>query len=203
MVTGRKALGCFISVNQVMWQPPQWVPSDDVRRARLRREYCKALCNRKQLATGSTARIFPPCRILPSKPDAARSGSPPTVGASTRLRRSLCETMLAHPQLQGFRRVSLLTRDAVSLYERLGFRPTAGALTYMEHRDPGVKNTILRALSIGLLALAGQAAAQRITPQFASGGAPPAALVVPRRPSAPALLVPQPRVPSTHWEVSP
>ncbi len=117
--------------------------------------------------------------------------------------RWLSETMLAHPQLQGFRRVSLLTRDAVSLYERLGFRPTAGALTYMEHRDPGVKNRILRALSIGLLALAGPAAAQRITPQFASGGAPPAALVVPRRPSAPALLVPQPRVPSTHWEVSP
>ena len=47
--------------------------------------------------------------------------------------RWLSETMLAHPQLQSFRRVSLLTRDAVRLYEQLGFKPSAGALTYMEY----------------------------------------------------------------------
>ena len=43
--------------------------------------------------------------------------------------------MLAHPQLQGLRRLSLLTRDAASLYAQLGFRPSAGSLTYMEYRD--------------------------------------------------------------------
>ncbi len=51
--------------------------------------------------------------------------------------RWLSETMLAHPQLQGLRRVSLLTRDAASLYAHLGFRPSAGPLTYMEYRDRG------------------------------------------------------------------
>ena|SRR2546423_804094 len=54
--------------------------------------------------------------------------------------RWLSETMLAHPQLQGFRRVSLLTRDAVPLYGQLGFRPTAGTLTYMERRPPAATN---------------------------------------------------------------
>jgi GNAT superfamily N-acetyltransferase len=44
----------------------------------------------------------------------------------------LSETMLAHPELQGFRRVSLLTLDAQPLYAKLGFTPGAGALTYME-----------------------------------------------------------------------
>ena len=49
--------------------------------------------------------------------------------------RWLSETMLAHPQLQGLRRVSLLTRDAESLYAQLGFREGAGSLKYMEYRD--------------------------------------------------------------------
>ena len=49
--------------------------------------------------------------------------------------RWLSETMLAHPQLQGLRRVSLLTRDAAPLYAQLGFRPGAGSLKYMEYRD--------------------------------------------------------------------
>jgi GNAT superfamily N-acetyltransferase len=52
--------------------------------------------------------------------------------------RWLSETMLAHPQLQGFRRVSLLTRDAVRLYGQLGFKPTADTLTYMEYRAPAI-----------------------------------------------------------------
>jgi GNAT superfamily N-acetyltransferase len=51
--------------------------------------------------------------------------------------RWLSQTMLAHPQLQGLRRVSLLTRDATPLYAQLGFRPSAGSLTYMEYRDRG------------------------------------------------------------------
>ena len=44
----------------------------------------------------------------------------------------LSETMLSHPELQGFRRVSLLTLDAAPLYAKLGFTPDAGKLTYME-----------------------------------------------------------------------
>src|SRR5216110_3704878 len=48
--------------------------------------------------------------------------------------RWLSETMLAHPQLQGLRRVSLLTRDAASLYRQVGFTPGPGSLTYMEYR---------------------------------------------------------------------
>jgi len=35
----------------------------------------------------------------------------------------LVATMLQHPDLQGLRRVMLVTRDAQSLYQRLGFRP--------------------------------------------------------------------------------
>jgi N-acetylglutamate synthase-like GNAT family acetyltransferase len=51
--------------------------------------------------------------------------------------RWLAEAMLAHPQLQGLRRVTLLTRDATSFYEQIGFTPNAGALTYMECREHG------------------------------------------------------------------
>ena len=49
----------------------------------------------------------------------------------------LVRCILAHPQLQGLRRVALLTRDAPALYERLGFvaGPPPGR-TYMERR-PG------------------------------------------------------------------
>lgn len=35
----------------------------------------------------------------------------------------LVETILRHPELQGLRRVMLATRDAHSLYRRLGFQP--------------------------------------------------------------------------------
>jgi GNAT superfamily N-acetyltransferase len=48
------------------------------------------------------------------------------------LGRWLSECMLAHPDLQGLRRVSLLTRDAVELYTRVGFTIGAGPLVYME-----------------------------------------------------------------------
>ena len=50
------------------------------------------------------------------------------------LGRWLSECMLAHPDLQGLRRVSLLTRDAVNLYTRVGFRIGAGPLVYMERQ---------------------------------------------------------------------
>ncbi|HEY9016406.1 MAG TPA: GNAT family N-acetyltransferase [Gemmatimonadales bacterium] len=50
------------------------------------------------------------------------------------LGRWLSECMLAHPALQGLRRVALLTRDAASMYARVGFSVGPGALVYMEHR---------------------------------------------------------------------
>ena len=49
----------------------------------------------------------------------------------------LVECLLAHPDLQGLRRVALLTRDAPALYERAGFThgPPEGRF-YMERRSP-------------------------------------------------------------------
>lgn len=48
----------------------------------------------------------------------------------------MVETFLAHPDLQGLRRITLLTRDAQSLYEKFGFSTKMPASTYMEIR-PG------------------------------------------------------------------
>jgi ribosomal protein S18 acetylase RimI-like enzyme len=48
----------------------------------------------------------------------------------------MIESVLAHPDLQGLRRVTLFTRDARSLYEKLGFSTEMPASTYMEMR-PG------------------------------------------------------------------
>lgn len=50
------------------------------------------------------------------------------------LGRWLSECMLAHPDLQGLRRVTLLTRDAAGLYAGLGFTIGSGSLVYMEYR---------------------------------------------------------------------
>jgi ribosomal protein S18 acetylase RimI-like enzyme len=44
------------------------------------------------------------------------------------------ERILASPELRGLRRIALLTRDAESLYRRLGFERGAGPLIYMERR---------------------------------------------------------------------
>jgi N-acetylglutamate synthase-like GNAT family acetyltransferase len=44
------------------------------------------------------------------------------------------ERVLDAPELQGLRRITLLTRDAESLYLRLGFERGAGPLVYMERR---------------------------------------------------------------------
>lgn len=52
------------------------------------------------------------------------------------LGRWLVACILAHPALQGLRRVALLTRDAPGLYEGLGFTRGAGERTYMQ-RLPG------------------------------------------------------------------
>lgn len=43
-------------------------------------------------------------------------------------------TIIAHPDLQGLRRIALLTRDARGLYEKFGFTTTMPVSTYMERR---------------------------------------------------------------------
>jgi GNAT superfamily N-acetyltransferase len=47
----------------------------------------------------------------------------------------LMEVILAHPQLQGFRRWVLATKDAHSLYERFGFIPLHRPERWMERPD--------------------------------------------------------------------
>jgi len=46
----------------------------------------------------------------------------------------LTECILAHPELQGVRRLTLLTRDAEALYAKAGFVRGAEPLVYMERR---------------------------------------------------------------------
>jgi GNAT superfamily N-acetyltransferase len=48
----------------------------------------------------------------------------------------LMECVMAHPDLQGFRRWNLATHDAHDLYARHGFRPLASPETYMEINVP-------------------------------------------------------------------
>lgn len=47
----------------------------------------------------------------------------------------LVESILRHPQLQGLRRIALMTRDAGPLYERHGFGAPAPPSGYMEIVD--------------------------------------------------------------------
>lgn len=50
----------------------------------------------------------------------------------------LMECVHAHPELQGFRRWVLLTRDAHGLYAAAGWKPLAKPDRYMERHDPDV-----------------------------------------------------------------
>ncbi|HEV8390231.1 MAG TPA: GNAT family N-acetyltransferase [Dongiaceae bacterium] len=52
------------------------------------------------------------------------------------LSKRLMQAILAHPDLQGFRRWMLATRDAHALYEKFGFRPLARPEVLMERHDP-------------------------------------------------------------------
>jgi len=54
------------------------------------------------------------------------------------LSRWLMEVIVAHPELQGFRRWVLLTRDAHGLYEKVGFKKVAAPERYMELWTPDV-----------------------------------------------------------------
>jgi GNAT superfamily N-acetyltransferase len=53
----------------------------------------------------------------------------------------LMEIVLAHPQLQGFRRWVLATKDAHSLYERFGFIPLHRPERWMERPDPNMQES--------------------------------------------------------------
>ena len=50
----------------------------------------------------------------------------------------LMECVKKHPELQGLRRWSLLTRDAHGLYQQFGFAPLASPDRWMEIHDPGI-----------------------------------------------------------------
>jgi N-acetylglutamate synthase-like GNAT family acetyltransferase len=51
------------------------------------------------------------------------------------LGRWMTECILSHPDAQGLRRFSLLTRDSQEFYAALGFVVGTGELTYMERRQ--------------------------------------------------------------------
>lgn len=50
----------------------------------------------------------------------------------------LVSCILAHPELQGLRRLLLATRDAHGLYERNGFALLSNPGWFMEINDPGI-----------------------------------------------------------------
>jgi len=52
------------------------------------------------------------------------------------LGKQLLEAVISHPDLQGLRRWSLVTRDAHGLYQRVGFAPPKMPERYMEIADP-------------------------------------------------------------------
>lgn len=53
----------------------------------------------------------------------------------------LSETILAHPDLQGFRRWALATKDAQGLYRKFGFTELKRPERWMERRDPATQET--------------------------------------------------------------
>jgi len=53
----------------------------------------------------------------------------------------MVECVLSHPDLQGLRRLALMTRDAHGLYGEFGFKPMADATRYMEIHRPDVYQT--------------------------------------------------------------
>ena len=50
----------------------------------------------------------------------------------------LVECVLAHPDLQGLRRIALMTRDAHELYKRYGFKPMPDPTRFLEIHNPDV-----------------------------------------------------------------
>ena len=54
------------------------------------------------------------------------------------LSKRLMKAIMEHPDLQGFRRWSLVTNDAHGLYQQFGFRPLVDPQRYMELVNPHV-----------------------------------------------------------------
>jgi GNAT superfamily N-acetyltransferase len=54
----------------------------------------------------------------------------------------LMECILKHPNLQGLRRWTLLTRDAHGLYSQFGFTPVKAPQCYMELHRPDIYETV-------------------------------------------------------------
>ncbi len=52
----------------------------------------------------------------------------------------LMQTIMIHPDLQGLRRITLGTRDAHGLYEKVGFKPLAHPQIFMEVWKPDIYN---------------------------------------------------------------
>lgn len=50
--------------------------------------------------------------------------------------RRMMEAIVAHPELQGLRRMMLITRDAHALYAKFGFKPVAAPDRMMEKHRP-------------------------------------------------------------------
>lgn len=48
------------------------------------------------------------------------------------------ENIMKHPELQGFRRWIILTRDAHELYDKFGFTPVKRPQNYMENHVPDI-----------------------------------------------------------------
>ena len=57
----------------------------------------------------------------------------------------MVEAIIGHPNLQGLRRIALLTRDAQALYEKFGFTTEMPVSTYMELRAPALQPAPQRA----------------------------------------------------------
>ena len=60
------------------------------------------------------------------------------------LSKKLLETIIAHPQLQGLRRMVLATSDAHTLYEKFGFKQLSKPETFMELWNPEVYKTSIK-----------------------------------------------------------
>ena|SRR3990167_269908 len=54
------------------------------------------------------------------------------------LSKRLMQEIMAHPDLQGLRRINLATRDAHGLYEKFGFKPLSSPEKVMEILKPDV-----------------------------------------------------------------
>ena len=54
----------------------------------------------------------------------------------------LMECIVKHPELQGLRRWTLLTRDAHGLYSQFGFTPVKAPQWYMELHRPNIYETV-------------------------------------------------------------